>query len=208
MSRVKKIRVLLLVLAVSTSIGAGAQSKNELGLQLGGEVSPDRAATGANIAVGTSLTYQATYARKLSNGNTALYLEFPFVATPSRDVQSRIAIVPRNYASLFVTPAVRVMFATEGAISPWLSLGGGYGRYDESSTLLNGSANTRARGTNTGAAQFGAGVDLRTPVRLHFPIGVRAEVRDFYAGAPRLNVATDKNRQHNVIVSGGIVVHF
>src|SRR6266852_2080514 len=40
------------------------------------------------------------------------------------------------------------------------------------------------RGTSGGAVQFGGGVDVRTPIKVLFPIGLRAEVRDLYTAKP------------------------
>ena len=114
----------------------------------------------------------------------------------------------RNYASLFITPAVRVLFNGKGTVSPWASLGGGYGRIDASTTLLNGSANTGLRNLNTATLQFGGGVDVRTPVHILAPIALRAEVRDFYSGAAPLNAGGRDERQHNVVFSGGFVLRF
>jgi hypothetical protein len=37
---------------------------------------------------------------------------------------------------------------------------------------------------------------------------LRGEMRDFYSGHPQLNVLTANDRQHNIVVSGGFVVHF
>jgi hypothetical protein len=58
-------------------------------------------------------------------------------------------------------------------------------------------------------AQFGGGVDVRTRLKLLFPIGLRGEVRDFYTlGTPSFGVPVQRSEQHNVVVSGGLVVHF
>jgi hypothetical protein len=94
------------------------------------------------------------------------------------------------------------------AISPWGSVGGGYARFDESTTLVNGAPNTVKTGTNKGALQYGGGVDFKTPYKILFPLVLRAEVRDFYSGQPRLNLVRPGGGQHNVLVSGGIVLRF
>jgi hypothetical protein len=43
---------------------------------------------------------------------------------------------------------------------------------------------------------------------LWFPIGLRAKVRDFYTAKPDYNVNTGGGFQHNIALSGGIVLHF
>lgn len=68
--------------------------------------------------------------------------------------------------------------------------------------------NTNRIGTNRGAVQFGAGLDLRTPVKILFPIGLRVEVRDFYSGKPNYGANASDGYQHNVVFSGGFTLHF
>jgi hypothetical protein len=53
-----------------------------------------------------------------------------------------------------------------------------------------------------------ADVDFKTSLHLVVPIVLRAEVRDFYTGQPRLNIRRSDSGQHNVVVSGGIVLRF
>ena len=208
-----KVRIALLLLLLSWALPGGAQKKNEVGFLLGGIFTPDQ--TGQTTQAGRfairiepGLTFQATYARHLWGKSTALYLEIPFVATPSTDVSSVFTQAPRNYASLFITPGLRVKFAADKRISPWLSLGGGYGRFDESTTRLDGTPNPGQRGTDAGAVQFGGGLDLDTGISILFPIGLRLEVRDFYAQRPNYNAMVAASFQHNVVVSGGFVLRF
>jgi hypothetical protein len=209
---VHKVLIFALLLSVSLSAAAQDDTKNELGLLLGAVLRPDANAVApvtGRIDVKQGLTYQANYARKLgSPSGIAFHLEFPFVATPSADVSSTIGSVPRNYASIFVTPAVRFTFAPDSTVRPWVSVGGGYGRFDESSTRVDQNENTGPRGKNTGALQFGGGVDIKSPFRVLVPFSFRGEVRDFYSSTPLLNIDLESDRQHNVIVSGGIIIHF
>ena len=100
------------------------------------------------------------------------------------------------------------MFAPNSTVSPWASVGGGYARFDESKTLVSGAPNTFQTGTNRGALQYGGGVDFKAPWHVLLPLAFRGEIRDFYSGQPRLNVVRSGTGQHNVIVSGGIVLGF
>jgi opacity protein-like surface antigen len=202
-----------MLLLCGASLAAQETRKNELGLLLGATVTPGRTITPAvvdpNINIGTGLTFQATYARRVTNGRTAaLYLEVPFVAMPNAYVRSGTNAVPEAYASLFVTPGLRVRFAPTGRVSPWLSLGGGYARFDESSVLQDKTPNPGSIGTNAGALQLGGGLDFRTGVKVVLPLDLRVEVRDFYSGRPNYNFATGGSGQHNVVVSGGLVLRF
>ena len=113
-----------------------------------------------------------------------------------------------SLATLFVTPSLRVRFASHAPASPWLSGGFGYGLYEGSSGLQNGVVNTEIH-RNVATAQFGAGIDVRIRLKLLFPIGLRSEVRDFHTlETPSFGVPAQRTHQHNVVVSGGLVVHF
>jgi hypothetical protein len=58
-------------------------------------------------------------------------------------------------------------------------------------------------------AQFGGGIDVLTRLKLLFPIGFRGEFRDFYTlGNPGFGVPVQRSEQHNLVVSGGLVVHY
>jgi hypothetical protein len=163
------------------------EEKNELGLLLGAEFIP-RAATTSNqkLSVGRSVAYSVDYARRLSSGNTALLLEFPFAAGPSHRVESAQLNAITSLATLFVTPSLRAQFVSRAPASPWLSAGLGYGLYEGRSVLQVG-----------------------TQLKLLFPIGFRGEFRDFYTlGNPSFGVPVQRSEQHNLVVSGGLVVHF
>ncbi|WP_263368616.1 hypothetical protein [Edaphobacter bradus] len=108
-----------------------------------------------------------------------MQLEIPFEADPSHKIDSAQRGAISSLAGLYVTPSLRVRFLNGQRISPWLSSGFGYGLYEGSKALNNGEANPN-RFRNTPTAQFGGGVDFRTPIRIVFPISLRIEVRDYY----------------------------
>ena len=111
-----------------------------------------------------------------------------------------------QYAYVFLTPHVRVKFFPEGALSPWLSFGAGYARFLEKRPE---NAPSFIPGTNTGTLLLGGGVDTRTLIRvLRVPIGLRAEVRDFYSGSPNYNQTVRGDLQHNVVFTGGLLIKF
>jgi len=198
------------VLAVSGAYSEDSR-KNEIGLLLGATVTPtlNVAGTGGTrLEIGTGTTFQLTYARRLVTApHLVLYFEVPALAIPLQDITAAVGAVPRNYDSFFVTPGLRVKLAPMAGVSPWFSVGGGYALFDESANRIDGTHNT-TRGTNGGAVQFGGGVDFRTPIKLLFPIGLRAEVRDLYTTKPDYNVNTGGGFQHNIALSGGILLHF
>src|SRR6266404_1887548 len=126
------------------------EEKNELGL----EVIP-QATTSSNqkLSFGRSVAYSVDYARRLSSGNTALLLGFRFAAAPSHKVESAQINAITSLATLFVTPSLRVRFASHAPASRWPSGGFGYGLYEGSSVLQNGVTNTQIH-RSVATAQF------------------------------------------------------
>jgi hypothetical protein len=205
-------RISLLVLCLSATGLAQDEGRNELGFTLGAELIPDlRLVTpaGGNLNFSNSLVFGANYARRLNEtSGTAIYLEFPFAAAPSHRIRSANAGAITDLATLFITPSLRVKFASEAALSPWISGGFGYGLL-EGSEFLPGGARNPERHRHTGTAQFGAGVDIRTPIEILAPISLRAEFRDFYAlDTLNYNVAIRDNRQHHLVLAGGFLLRF
>jgi len=183
------------------------EEKNELGLLLGAEVVPKpRPLSNQKLSVGKSIAYSVDYARRLSSGNTALLLEFPFAAAPSHKADSAQLNAITSLATLFLTPSLRVRFASHAPASPWLFGGFGYGLYEGSSVLQKGVTNMEIH-RNVETKQVG--IDVRTRLKLLFPIGLRGEGRDYYTlKTPRFGVPIQRRKQHNVVVSAGLVVHF
>lgn len=186
--------------------------KNEIGLLLGGTITPGISATqqsGERVNIGAGLTFQATYAREFLTFPTAsLLLEVPFLAVPRQNLGGSGSVVPAFDDSLFVTPGVRLKLLAQRSFSPWFSVGGGYALFDVASRHVDGSPNIGSLRTHRGALQFGAGVDVRIPVKVLLPLSVRLELRDLFSGKPNYNVDTGGGFQHNVAFSGGFVLHF
>jgi hypothetical protein len=134
-----------------------------------------------------------------------LYGELPVAIYPRMDLNTFENRIPKDIGALFVTPSVRVnIFAGQG-LTPWVSVGGGYGRFREAPSLNFFGKNPGPTGTNTGVIQFGAGLD----VWVWHAWGARFEARDFYSGNPTLNdVKTSNSRQHNYYVGLGVVHRF
>ncbi len=205
-----KLRLTLIMLVLlSLPVWPQTETKNDLGLLLGGGFVPQRTtAGGAAISFGASIAFSANHARQLKGDNTSLFVEFPFVAEPSNSVQSADAQSIVSLATIFVVPSLRVKFASGAPISPWVPGGFGYGISEGSEFFGNGARNS-SRYQSTGAAQFGAGVDVSTPIKVWFPISLRGEVRDYYAATnPAFGTAVLGGGQHNIVVSGGVVLHF
>ena len=194
------------LMAVCTLVAHAPAQKNELSGLLGRTFISRQGIRGGtffdnNVHFGNGLTFEVNYSRRvLEPGPAAISLEVPVVVNWDEDLNSLFSQVPKNFKSYFVTPSARLNLFANSAVSPWASIGGGFGRFDESSV----SGAPSKTGTTTGALQVGLGLDVRVFGRF----SVRGEVRDFWSGVPQLNVDTGKSRQHNYFVAGGIVWHF
>jgi hypothetical protein len=195
------------VLAVCIFVTHVSAQKNELSGLIGRTFISDQGIKGGtffdnNVHFGKGLTFEVNYAhRVLGPGFASLSLEVPVVVNWDEDLNSDAVQVPKSFKSYFVTPSARLNVFANSAVTPWVSLGGGIGRFSESSTQVSGAGKT---GTTTGALQAGLGLDVRFFGRF----SLRGEVRDFWSGVPQLNVDTGKTRQHNYFVAGGVVWHF
>jgi opacity protein-like surface antigen len=194
------------LMAVCTLVTNAPAQKNELSGLLGRTFISDQGIRGGtffdnNVHFGNGLTFEVNYSRRvLEPGPAAVSIEVPVVVNWDEDLASDASQVPKNFKSYFVTPSARLNLFANSAVSPWASIGGGIGRFNESSV----SGVSSKTGTTTGALQVGLGLDVRVLGRF----SVRGEVRDFWSGVPQLNVDTGKSRQHNYFVAGGIVWHF
>ena len=65
-------------------------------------------------------------------------------------------VVPSSYKQIFVTPAVRLNFFPETAVTPWVSLGGGFGHFSENKNLVYYNANPGGS-TTSGVLEGGFG---------------------------------------------------
>ena len=185
--------------------------KNELSGLIGRTFISDQTITASTasdnkLRFGDGLTFEANYARRVMDGGLlSLSLEVPFVFSFDEDLHAALPTrIPEDYRSYFLTPAARLNVFSATAVSPWVSIGAGFGHFSESSTLLFGGKNPGKTGNTTGVFQVGGGLD----VRLLHKFSLRAEVRDFWSGVPQTNVTTDKSRQHNLFVGAGLVWHF
>ena len=187
---------------VLTAGAARGDDRIDVGLLLGSTRATDE---GTALQFARALTYQATFAwRFWRNERVAVSIEVPFLASPAFTVGTSGNALPKEYASLYLTPGVRVTIPVRGAVSLFAAGGGGYARYSESKLRRDDSPNPVQQDTNTGAVQFGGGITVRAWPRL----GVRGEIRDVYTGARRFSIPTPGPRVHNVVVSGGLVLLF
>lgn len=200
-----KLTLLLLPAFAATCFAQeDAAHKNELGFGLGGIPALSRSDT-PGLNAGSGLAFQVNYGRRFLSGHkVALYGELNLLASPLRDVSSSVPTATHDFASLYLTPGIRVKFSQASRISPYAVVGGGYADYEQSTTRIDGGPNPVSRQLARGVFDFGAGVD----VRVWRFIALRGEARDYYSGTPAYNVATISGGQHNVVATGGFVLQW
>jgi hypothetical protein len=198
------------LLAVSTFAVQASAQNNELSGILGRTFISNQRIQGVlsfdpNVRFGRGLTFEINYARRvIAAGPLTLHLEVPFVVNHDEDLHAPQNLVPKQFSSYFVTPAARLSLFSDQAVSPWVSFGGGFAHFGESSTLEFGGPTPGKTGSTTGVLQTGLGLD----VRVFHRFSLRGEARDFWSGVPPLVVNSNKNRQHNIFVGAGVVWHF
>jgi hypothetical protein len=195
---------------------AAQDEKNELTGILGRIFISDQGIQGPNaptvnpfVRSGKGLTFEINYARHLLGTDVyAISAEVPAVFNLDEDLGSGGDVVPSGYQQIFVTPAIRLNLFPATRVTPWVSLGGGFGHFSESKNLNYYGTNPGSSSTS-GVLQAGLGLDV-SPFEKRFKrFSFRGEVRDFYSGTPNLPLAdTGKTRQHNYFVGGGVIWHF
>lgn len=204
------LRVVLAVVFVLGLVCAVHAQVNEVSGTVGRTFVSSQRIVGANffnpdVHFGNGITLGGNYSRLLKTyGIFGVSGEVSFAYSPDMDLNTGANLIPEGYQHFFVTPAVRVNVFHGQGVSPWVSVGGGWGMYRQSHELVYGGPNPGKTSTNTGIFQFGAGLDV-------FPWqkwGLRLEARDYWAGVPDLNVTTVRSRQHNIYVGGGFVRRF
>jgi len=188
--------------------------KNEITGIIGRTFISDQGIVGATypnpfVRSGHGLTFEVNYSRRLLG--TPIYSisgEVPAVFNLDEDLGSGSDVVPADYKQIFVTPSVRFNLFPATAFSPWVSVGGGFGYFTESSNLNYYGSNPGGSSTS-GVLQGGFGLDVRPFQGRLRRLSIRGEVRDFWSGTPNLPLAdTGKTRQHNYFLGGGVIWHF
>jgi opacity protein-like surface antigen len=200
----KKAFALLLLFAAVCAAQEGEVHKNELAFGLGGIPALSQSDS-PSLGAGSGIAYQVNYGRRLLKGRlVALLGEINFVASPLRDVSGSVGTATHDFASLYVTPGIRLKFRPSSRISPYAAVGGGYADYEQSVKQIDGQPNHAPRELARGVFDFGAGVD----VRVWRFVALRGEARDFLTGAPNYNVASVSGGQHNIVATGALVLRW
>lgn len=157
------------------------------------------------LRFGTGFTYEICYAGRLLDARlAALYFEIPLAGTPRTKVKTTTALAPSSYSSIFFTPGLKLKLLPRRKYSPFATMGFGVGHFNESDETIDNQPNPNRGSETNGVFAFGFGLDVRVVSIL----SIRGEVRDFYVDLPPLNVRALADRQHNALISAGIVVRF
>jgi hypothetical protein len=205
-------RLAILVVLVGVCISSAFAQVNEVSVTVGRTFvstqtiqNPPAGDPNSDIHFGNEESIAFNYGRLLKYGGAfGITAELPVAIYPRMDLNTGANQIPKDVGALFITPSARVNFFSGQALSPWVSVGGGYARFREASKLNFFGDNPGPTGSNTGVVQFGIGLDVWPWERW----GFRTEARDFYSGVPELNVSTGRSRQHNYYVGVGVIRRF
>ena len=187
------VRPVLALSLLLTAVSANAQS-NDVALTAGGyfEVSNP-------LNLGAAWALEGTVAHRIASVPLfAVSAELPIAGSFTSSIPTVSGLtVARSYTSLFITPGVRLRLAPSFPISPYISAGLGYGRFNR--RLYNGATTA----DSVFALDIGGGLDVKV---LPF-ISLRGELRDFNsAGLGIESVAF--GRQNNLFATIGLAVRF
>lgn len=153
----------------------------------------------------TGFTYEINYAQRLLDAKlAALYVEVPLAGTPRTKVTGTNALSPRSYSSLFFATGLKLKLIPGAKYSPFAMTGVGISRFNSSTTAINEQTNPNQQSATDGVFYIGGGLD----VKLISKLSLRGEVRDFYSEIPPLNINALRTRQHNTLISAGLVINF
>ena len=203
-----RLRFLLALMIVIFGASASYAQKHEVAFTSGGLKIGERGfdlPSPGFLEFGTGFTYELSYARRLVDAKlAALYFEVPLAGTPRTRVKTTNALSPSSYSSIFFTPGVKLKLLPGRKYSPFALMGFGLAHFHEGGTTINNQPNTDRRSNTEAVFDFGFGLDVRVISRL----SIRGEVRDFYSDLPPLNVRALADRQHNALISAGVVLRF
>ena len=213
--------VLCCVLSLFAYLPGSAQTanavtseKNEVGLIIGVTATPNRTLSPGSVIGDTELTSKASLAlgldydrRIVSTDWITLYGGANFLASPfDVKLSNPPASVSPQYAYYFMTGHLKAKFYANSKLSPWLSAGVGYARFNEKPPS---AALTFNQGTGRSTIELGAGFDTQPVGHVaSLPVAFRVEIRDFYSGLPDYGLTLVHSKQHNVVLGGGLVLRF
>jgi hypothetical protein len=204
-------RLAVLVVPVLILVSSAWAQVNQLSITAGRTfvstetIVNDPSSPDPRIHFANPVSFALNYGRLLKTKSIfGFFAELPVGVYPRMNLNTYLPQIPKDIGAIFITPSLRVNAFAADSVSPWVSVGGGYGRFRESKDLIFYGNNPGPNGSNTGVVQFGAGLDVWFWQRW----GARFEARDFFSGDPALDVETQNGRQHNYYVGVGVMHRF
>lgn len=181
------------------------QSGSEFAVTIGALSGNNPNTASGLLVLGSSPAFEVNYAREFNDTKkwASLYWEINALVSPFRHLSGVPVSATSDVRSVYVTPGVRLQFAAQERITPWIDGGAGYAFYDSSNTNIAGGPTGTQGNANTYAVEFGGGVDIVASKKYI----VRGAVQGFYTGDPNYGVPATGG-QFNFVVSGGIVWRF
>ncbi|MGE0406497.1 MAG: outer membrane protein [Candidatus Korobacteraceae bacterium] len=151
----------------------------------------------------TAVALQGTFsARLLALPLVSLHFDLPIVGTLNSTVTSTQQLTSAGtYSAMFIAPGLKLKLAPEFPITPYIAGGVGIARFSKSGSLVPAGGDNV---TNTNVFDFGLGMDAKIAPYL----SLRGEFRDFYSGNAQLRLSDLDERQHNLVITGGLVLRF
>jgi hypothetical protein len=149
-------RLAVLIVPVLVLVSSALAQVNEVSITAGRtfvstQTIVNSSAPDPHIHFGDEVSVAFNYGRLLKSVKIfGIYAEVPVAIYPRMDVHSFQGLTPKDIGALFVTPSVRVNFFSGESVTPWVSVGGGYGRFREAPVTLYELRNPGPTGTNTG----------------------------------------------------------
>ena len=203
-----KLRVMLILIVVLLIGQSAFAQRREVAFTSGGLKIGERGfdlPQPGFLSFGTGFTYEISYAQRLLDARlAALYFEIPLAGTPRTTVKTTNALSPKSYSSIFFTHGIKLKLLPGRKYSPFATMGVGLSHFSESDSTIGNQPNPNQDSGTNAVFAFGFGLDVKVVSIL----SIRGEVRDFYAELPPLNVRALSDRQHNALISAGIVLRF
>ena len=203
-----KLRLILFVTTILLTGQSAFAQKHEIAFTSGGLKIGERGfdlPQPGFLHFSTGFTYEINYAERLFDAHlAALYFEIPLAGTPRTRVKTTNALSPNSYSSIFFTPGIKLKLLPRGKYSPFATMGVGLAHFRESDVTIDNQPNPNRSSETNAVFAFGFGLDVKVVSIL----SIRGEVRDFYADLPPLNVRALSDRQHNALISAGVVLRF
>ena len=127
-------RLAVLVVPVLVLIASALAQVNEVSITAGRTFVSTQTVTTTGLPVhfGNEESVAFNYARFLKSFKVfGLYAELPVAIYPRMDVNYHLGTTPKDIGAVFVTPSVRMNIFSGESVTPWVSVGGGYGRFRE-----------------------------------------------------------------------------